>query len=96
MSAGAPSAQQVAIDYGHDFANDPIWESALKNADVTLPEGMTLSPGGGVGLQGCDYQDFGVSPPDAQGRHRQLNDDPPTCPAGSEVGTLNVDTGVTA
>jgi hypothetical protein len=82
-------AQQVAIDYGHDFANDPIWESALRNADVRLPEGMTLSPGGGNGLAGCDFQQFGVN---AQGK--QINDDPPTCPEGAQVGTINVSTPV--
>lgn len=95
--AGQPSAQRVVIDYcalgstlgrcvnGHDFADDPIWESALRTADVTLPEGMTLSPGGGNGLEGCDFSQFGVS---AAGK--QLNDDPPTCPDGSEIGTIKV------
>jgi hypothetical protein len=87
--AGQPSAQQVAIDYGHDFSNDPIWESALRNADVTLPEGMTLSPGGGNGLEGCDYAQFGVN---AEGK--QINDDPPACPGGAQVGTINVSTPV--
>jgi hypothetical protein len=87
--AGKPSAQQVAIDYGGDFANDPIWQSALRNADVTLPEGMTLSPGGGVGLEGCDFAQFGV---DAGGQ--QISDDPPACPPGAEIGTINVDTPV--
>jgi hypothetical protein len=88
-AAGQPSEQQVAIDYGGDFANDPIWQSALRHADVTLPEGMTLSPGGGVGLEGCDFAQFGV---DASGQ--QINDEPPACPPGAEIGTLNVDTPV--
>jgi hypothetical protein len=99
-AAGQPSAMQVAIDYcaihsagscvnGHDFSDDQIWESALRNADVTLPDGMTLSPGGGVGLVACKFSDFGV---DSSGH--QINDDPPTCPSGSQVGTLNVDTPV--
>jgi hypothetical protein len=102
--AGAPSAQQVAIDYCHpapptrtpascvngtDYADDEIWESALRHADVTLPEGMTLSPGGGVGLEGCDFEQFGVT-----SAGKQDNDDPPTCPKGSQVGTITVDTPV--
>ena len=87
--ATQPSAQQVAIDYGGDFANDPIWQSALRHADVTLPEGMTLSPGGGVGLEGCDFEQFGVNPDGTQ-----KNDDPPACPPGAQIGTLTVDTPV--
>ena len=55
---------------------------------MTLPDGMALSPGGGDGLEGCDYDQFGVN---AQGK--QVNDDPPTCPAGAQIGTpLNVST----
>ena len=93
--AGAPSAQQVAIDYGHDFANDPIWESALRHADVRLPDGMTLSPGGGNGLEGCDFAQFGVAPSDSSGaNYHQVNDDPPTCPGGAQIGTINVSTPV--
>ncbi len=87
--AGQPSAQEVAIDYGGDFSNDEIWQSALRHADVTLPEGMTLSPGGGVGLEGCDFEQFGVN-----NDGTQKNDEPPACPAGSQIGTLNVDTPV--
>jgi hypothetical protein len=86
---GLGTAQQVAIDYGHDFSNDAIWESALRDADVTLPEGMTLSPGGGNGLDGCDFEQFGVS-----SAGKQTNDDPPTCPDGSQIGTINVSTPV--
>ena len=106
---GVGTGQTVAIDYcdpappprtppscvnGKDFADDDIWESALRAADVTLPEGMTLSPGGGNGLEGCDYDQFGVSPPDANGRHQQETTDPPECPTGSQVGTINVSTPV--
>lgn len=101
---GVGQAQQVAIDYCNpappvrtppscvnhkDFADDQIWESALRHADVKLPEGMTLSPGGGNGLEGCDFQQFGVN---AQGK--QINDDPPTCPAGAQVGTITTSTPV--
>jgi hypothetical protein len=103
-AAGQPSAQDVAIGYcdpappvrtppscvnGHDFADDQIWESALRNADVTLPEGMTLSPGGGKGLEACSFEQFGV---DAAGH--QTSDDQPTCPGGAQIGTIDVDTPV--
>ena len=87
-AAGQPSAEQVAIDYGHDFADDPIWQSALRNADVTLPDGMALSPGGGVGLEGCDYDQFGVDP----ARASRSTTTRPRARPGSQIGTLNVST----
>ncbi|PWU16906.1 MAG: hypothetical protein C5B48_16700 [Candidatus Rokuibacteriota bacterium] len=87
--AGGAGAQQIAIDYGHNYVDDPIWESALRGADVTLPDGMTLSPGGGNGLEACSNDQFGV---DASGK--QVSDAAPTCPAGSQIGTLNVTTPV--
>jgi hypothetical protein len=86
--AGRPTGDTIAIDYaqpGHaDYSNDPIWPSALKDADVVLHPGMTLSPGGGAGLEGCSNEQFGV---DASGHQ---NDNPVECPAGSQVGTVTV------
>ena len=86
--AGLPTADTIAIDYG-EYADDEIWPSALKDADVVLHPGMTLSPGGGAGLEGCSYEQFGV---DSAGH--QINDDPVHCPAGSQVGTASVRTPV--
>ncbi len=100
--AGKASAQRVAIDYcafghspgtcvnGHDYADDPIWQAALRNADVTLPKGLTLSPGGGVGLQACTFDEFGVDPSTG----KQLTNEPPTCPEGAQIGTIKVETPV--
>ena len=88
-TAGNAGEQEVAIDYGHNYADDPIWESALRGADVTLPDGMTLSPGGGNGLEACTNDQFGV---DSNGK--QVSDAAPTCPAASQIGTLNVETPV--
>lgn len=81
--AGRPTGDTIAIDYG-EYVNDAIWPSALKDADVVLHPGMTLSPGGGAGLEGCSNEQFGV---DASGHQ---NDDPAECPTGSQVGTVKV------
>ena len=59
-SPGASDRQTVSLDYP-DYADDPIWQAQLKDADTTLPPGMGLAPGGGVGLQECSYEQFGVS-----------------------------------
>jgi len=87
---GVPRSSPDACKNGKDYGDDPIWQSALRNANVTLPPGMTLSPGGGNGLDGCDFEQFGVDPTTG----KQVNDDAPTCPTGSQVGTIDVSTPV--
>jgi hypothetical protein len=102
--AGNAAAQTVAIDYceaappglckanpdgSFDYADATIWPSALKDADVRLPEGMTLSPGGGTGLESCSFDQFGVN-----SAGKQINTDAPSCPAGSRIGGLTVETPV--
>jgi hypothetical protein len=89
-TAGAASEQKVTIAYSHNFADDAIWPSALKDADVTLPKGMALSPSGGIGLESCTAQQFGVNPT----TDKQLNNDPVTCPDGSQIGEIKVHTPV--
>ena len=59
-SPGASDRQTISLDYP-DYADDPIWQSQLKDADTNLPPGMGLAPGGGVGLKECSYDQFGVS-----------------------------------
>jgi hypothetical protein len=98
--AGAAGAQKVTISYckkgalpqecPYDYADEPIWPSMLKDADVTLPAGMTLAPAGGIGLESCTAAEFGVNP--ATGK--QINNDPVTCPPGSQIGTIKVHTPV--
>jgi hypothetical protein len=71
---------------GCSYDWDEIWQAALKDADVTLPPGMGLAPGGGNGLQECSFTQFGVDPSTG----KQLNDDPAKCPEGAHVGNVEV------
>jgi hypothetical protein len=50
---------------------------------------VTLSPGGGNGLEACTFEQFGVN-----SSGRQVSDAPPACPAGSQIGDLTVETPV--
>jgi hypothetical protein len=94
--AGSPSGQTVTIQYPRSpacpaadpdctYELDAIWQSQLRHADVTLPGGLSLSPGGGVGLEGCSALQFGVD----LATNRQDNE-PPQCPRGSEIGDITV------
>lgn len=78
--AGAPSGYSVEIQYP-DYADDPIWQSQLKDAEVTLPDGVSLAPAGGAGLEACSLEEFGFG-----------NDRPVRCPNGSQIGDITVET----
>lgn len=60
---------------------EEINSSTLKDARVTLPEGMTLNPATASGLQACTDAQF------ARGEGKAVE-----CPAGSQVGTVTVET----
>jgi hypothetical protein len=53
----------------------------LKRVVVTLPEGMTISPSAAQGLGACSPAQIGLG-----------SDSPVTCPADSQLGTLNLKT----
>ena len=84
--AGQPGGYEVAIDYG-DYADDTTWSAALRDADVKLPQGVSLAPGAGVGLQECTAEQFGV---ESYGPPLIANSNPVKCPEGSEIGTVEV------
>jgi hypothetical protein len=57
--------------------------SDLKTAQVTLPEGMTMNPSAAHGLEGCTEAQIAVG-----------TNNPVACPAGSQIGTVAVETPV--
>jgi hypothetical protein len=78
--AGQPSG--YAIDLGvpqHDGADDLV-TSQLKDATVTLPEGVAISPGRARGLDVCTDAQLGEGSADAE-----------ACPPASRIGTVSID-----
>jgi hypothetical protein len=55
--------------------------STLKEAQVTLPEGMTLNPAAAQGLEGCTPAQIGIK-----------TTNPVSCPAASKIGTVTIET----
>jgi hypothetical protein len=78
--AGAPSGYTVGVNFP-DSEEDPIHQSHLKNAEVTLPEGVVLNPAAAANLDACSEEQFGLG-----------NDDPTQCPPASDIGDLKVST----
>src|SRR6476469_4258007 len=59
----------------------PIYQSNVRNADVSLPQGMGLNPSAASGLQACTDAQFGRG-----------TRNPVSCPPGSKIGTVAIDT----
>jgi uncharacterized repeat protein (TIGR01451 family) len=65
--------------------------ATLKDANVTLPEGMTLNPSAANGLGSCTEEQMGYEPELEPGKVR-FSTAPQSCPDSAKVGTLEVAT----
>jgi len=76
----SPEATTVTVGIPFD-PTEPIANSYLKTAKITLPEGMGLNPASASGLVACTDAQF------AKGTN-----DPIACPDASKIGTVEVQT----
>ncbi|HEX4483707.1 MAG TPA: hypothetical protein VH081_07960 [Solirubrobacteraceae bacterium] len=74
---GATTVVQVPQKTGAGDTNT----SDIKDANVTLPEGLTLNPSAAHGLEACTPAQIGIG-----------TTNPVACPAGSRVGTVTIET----
>jgi hypothetical protein len=81
--AGSPSGFtfDLSIPQDGDNSASTIAQSHLRKAVVTLPEGVRVSPPSADGLAGCAPAQIGLE-----------STTDPTCPAGSKIGSVQVDT----
>ena len=63
----------------------PSSTAHLKEAVVTLPQGVSLNPSAGNGLAACSNQEIGYQP---SGGQIHFSKSPQSCPNASKVGTL--------
>jgi hypothetical protein len=61
----------------------------LRDATVTLPEGMSLNPAAANGLSGCSEEQMGYAPEEGKIRFATT---PQSCPSSSKVGTIQAST----
>jgi len=79
--ANSPAGATIDIDIPHlTLAESEQQTSTTKESAVTLPLGMGLNPSAANGLQVCTDAQFGKG-----------TRNPVTCPAGSRVGTVTID-----
>lgn len=70
---------------------DTICQSDLRNAEVALPQGMTLNPSSATGLAACSSQQIGlITPVGSSPIH--FNESPAACPNAAKIGDLTIGT----
>ncbi len=79
--AGAPSGYNFRLDVRQDEGADGLGTPALRSSRVALPPGLTLSPSSADGLTSCSDAQLGLG-----------TDEPPTCPAASTLGSIELET----
>jgi hypothetical protein len=84
--ADSPTGLQVNLKVPQTTGPETLGTPPLRDAVVTLPEGMTVNPSQANGLQACSLAQVGMS---ASG---VPNAAPPSCPDASKIGTVEVET----
>jgi hypothetical protein len=76
-----PDASTVEVKVPQSSSAATINSSTVKDARVSLPEGMTLNPAVANGLEACTDAQFGKG-----------SANPVSCPPGSKIGTVTIET----
>jgi hypothetical protein len=91
--AGSPSGFRFELSMPQ--SNDPngIGEADLRSVKVTLPAGVRVSPSSANGLSACSEAQIGfLGAGFAEPNPIRFNQDEPTCPDASKLGTVTVST----
>jgi hypothetical protein len=80
--AGLTAEVTVPEDPGLTSATEGRTASDIQNTTVTLPAGVVINPGEAAGLEACQPAQEALEEPES----------PPSCPAGSKVGTDSIST----
>jgi hypothetical protein len=88
-SAESPSGLEFKIHQPQEESLEGRATAALKDATVTLPEGMSLNPAAANGLSSCSEEQMGYAPEEGKIRFKTT---PQTCPNSAKVGTISVHT----
>jgi hypothetical protein len=77
------------VPQGASLVATGLAESSVKSTTVTLPEGISVSPGGADGLQACADV---AEPGRPEGEIALNSGEPVTCPDASKIGTIAIKT----
>jgi hypothetical protein len=89
--ADSPSGLDVDLEIPQNEDPEGLATPHLRNAVVTLPEGMVVNPSSANGLQACTPAQIGLTT--AVGvPHASFNLAKPSCPDSASIGRVEVDT----
>ena len=91
--ADSPSGLHFDLHIPQAENEDPagLGEADLRDAKVTLPEGLLVNPASADGLQGCSAAQIGLTTPLGQAQ-AHFSNAPPECPDASKLGSVAVST----
>jgi hypothetical protein len=85
-----PAGLSVEVKMPQGLNPEGLATPGLQNTTVVLPEGLNINPGQATGLVACQpSQEALGSLPDGE-----VNEGPPSCPAASKIGTVELSTPV--
>lgn len=95
--AGTPTGLTVDVHVPQNLQTvaGATAESSVKQIDVTLPDGMTLNPGGADGLTSCTEAEIGYlgkEEPEKEVAFEHFTSDYPSCPDSSKIATVTIHT----
>jgi hypothetical protein len=76
-----PDGATAEVRVPQNAAPEEINTADIKDAHLTLPEGLTLNPSAAHGLEACTAAEIGIG-----------TTDPVACPASSKLGTVTIET----
>jgi hypothetical protein len=89
--ADSPTGLRVNLHVPQNQSADDLATAHLRDAEVRLPEGVTINPSSATGLAGCDSAEIGLtSAPRA--KPATFTASPPACPDASKIGSVKVST----
>jgi hypothetical protein len=83
-AADSPAGLGVEVRSPQGLNPEGLATSNLKDTTVVLPVGLVVNPGRATGLSACQ--------PSQAGLGSETDEEPPSCPAASRVGTVEVQT----
>jgi len=85
----SPDGAETVVKAPQNAGPTELNTGDIKDATVTLPEGLTLNPSAAHGLEACTYAQLGKEPgKPATGSA--------SCPAGSKIGTVDIESDLPA
>jgi hypothetical protein len=88
-SADTPAGLTAEVSVPQNVNPETLSTAGLKDTTVTLPEGIAINPGQATGLAACQPSQENIGGPEAED---ESEDGPPSCPAASKVGTVEIST----